>query len=102
MAAFSGAAVAVKMAVSRETSGRRHAFHVKQRNESDLLSYTEIPENDVQNVLDIDPPGQPAEAWAADRSSSATNSSRPVLAFGQRPVKGILRRIQCFSMPFPA
>ena len=41
---------------------RRQLFHVKQRNELHLLSYAEIAEDHIENILDIDPPGQAAES----------------------------------------
>ena len=54
--------------VSRETSGmgnQRATFHVKQSvnrlNEGILLSDTEFPEDDVQDVLDVDPAEQATE-----------------------------------------
>ena len=94
MTAFSGGDAAVK-GVSRET---RSPFHVKQRNEPHLLSYAEIAEDDVENVLDVDPPGQPAQGLGGRRSSSATMSSRSE-ASRQGAVKGVS---VAFQAPFGA
>ena len=45
--------------VSRETLGSSRLFHVKHLAWVDLIvlfSYAEFPEDDVQDVLDVDPP----------------------------------------------
>ena len=77
-------------------------FHVKQRNELNLLSYAEIAKNHIKNVLDIDLTGQPAQALR--RQSELLGDD--ILASGQdrsakaRKSSALWVKLSAFSMPF--
>ena len=45
------------------------------KGKEELLTYAELPEDDVQNVLDIHPPESRPSECAAMRNSSAASSS---------------------------
>lgn len=51
--------------VSRETAGSRKVFHVKQlsykMNKEILFTYTEFPEDHIEDIHHIDPAKQPPQ-----------------------------------------
>ena len=87
-----------KSVLSRET--RTIVSRETAEHESALLSYAEIPENDVQNILDIDPAGQPPERMGGQPQLLGDQLLPARAAFRQRRGRARLRCPAALAMPF--
>ena len=67
-----------------------------------LFADAEIAENDVQNVLDIDPAGQAAQRLGGKPEFLGDDILAAVLAFGQGAREGVAREFQRFSLALAA